>query len=166
LSGIPQQQLCVDCHALQARQNRRIPDHSSCQSCHTGTAHVLGEPAECASCHGELRDASPEGHRECASCHAPHGGAIAASNSCTSCHESAGLPGLHRIPGEPGNTGHSDCATCHNPHNSRVRADRASCMECHTDMADHQPEAEVCTGCHTFISGKPSTALTPRAVPR
>jgi hypothetical protein len=28
-------------------------------------------------------------------------------------------------------------------------------MECHTDIADHQPDAELCTGCHTFISGKP-----------
>jgi hypothetical protein len=28
-------------------------------------------------------------------------------------------------------------------------------MECHTDIADHQPEADVCTGCHTFIKAKP-----------
>ena len=135
LSGVPEQSLCVECHAQQARLNARIAEHSGCESCHTGTAHVLGEPATCASCHGELRDASPEGHRECASCHAPHGGAIAASNTCTSCHESVGLPGLHQIPAEADNPGHSDCATCHNPHNAYVRADRASCTECHTDNA-------------------------------
>jgi hypothetical protein len=163
LSNVEPQSLCVECHATQTRLTRRIADHASCASCHTGTAHVLGEPAECASCHGELRDVSPEGHRECASCHEPHGGAISAANACTSCHESAGLPGLHRIPDEPNNPGHADCATCHNPHNAQVRADRASCMECHTDMADHQTDADVCTGCHTFISGKPASTLTPRA---
>lgn len=166
LSNVEPQSLCVDCHAQQARLTRRVPDHTSCASCHTGTAHALGEPAECASCHGDLRDASPEGHRECMTCHEPHSGGIAPTRTCTSCHESAGLPGLHQIPGDPGNPGHSDCSTCHNPHNSRVRADRASCMECHTDMTGHQPEADLCTGCHTFISGKPSSPLTPRAVPR
>jgi hypothetical protein len=163
LSGVAEQTLCVECHAEQSRMTRRIADHSECASCHEGTAHVLGEPATCASCHGELEAASPEGHRECASCHEPHGGAILATATCTSCHESRGLPGLHQIPGDPKGPGHSDCAGCHNPHNSEVRADRASCMECHTDIADHQPEADVCTGCHTFISGKPTSALTPRA---
>ncbi len=157
LSNVEPQSLCFDCHSKQARLSRRVPDHASCASCHTGTAHDIGEPADCASCHGELRDTSPEGHQECASCHEPHGGAIAASNTCTSCHESTGLPGLHQIPGEAGNPGHSDCATCHNPHDSNVRADRASCMECHTDIANHQPDANVCTGCHTFIRGHAPT---------
>lgn len=163
LSNISTQSLCVECHGTQARLTKRIPDHSSCSSCHEGTAHALGDPVSCASCHGDLLAASPEGHRDCASCHEPHGGAVAAATECTSCHESAELPGLHRIPGDVDNAGHSDCATCHNPHNSSVRADRASCTECHTDMADHQPEAEVCTGCHTFISGKAASPLTPRA---
>jgi hypothetical protein len=35
-----------------------------------------------------------------------------------------------------------------------VRADRATCMNCHQDVADHEPDAKRCTGCHTFISGR------------
>jgi len=166
LSSVPQQSLCVDCHATQARLTRRIPDHSSCASCHEGTAHALSDPVSCSSCHGELEAASPEGHRECASCHEPHGGRVSSATSCTSCHKAAQLPGLHRIPDDPNGPGHSDCATCHNPHNSTVRADRAACTDCHTDMVDHQPDAELCTGCHTFISGKAASPLTPRAAPR
>jgi hypothetical protein len=162
LGHIALQSLCVDCHGTQARLTGRIPDHAECQSCHEGTAHELSAPVACASCHGELEAASPEGHRECASCHEPHGGSVAGA-ACTSCHQSAGLPGLHRIPDDPQSTGHQECGTCHNVHNTFVRADRASCMECHDDMADHQPDAELCTGCHTFISGKAASPLTPRA---
>lgn len=166
LSGITEQALCGDCHSKQIRLTRRIPEHASCQSCHQGTAHMLQDPVSCATCHEDIFSKSPEGHRECASCHEPHGGDVLGTATCTSCHQSAGLPGLHRIPDDPTSPGHSDCASCHNPHSSKVRADRASCMECHTDMADHQPEADLCTGCHTFIDGKPGSPLTPRANPR
>jgi hypothetical protein len=34
-------------------------------------------------------------------------------------------------------------------------------MQCHTDIADHQPDGDLCTGCHTFIDGKPGSPLTP-----
>jgi len=27
-------------------------------------------------------------------------------------------------------------------------------MTCHEDIADHEPDAKRCTGCHTFISGR------------
>jgi len=163
LSHASVQSLCVDCHGQQARLTTRIPDHAECQSCHEGTAHALTGPVACASCHGDLEAASPEGHRECASCHEPHGGGVGAAKACASCHENVRLPGLHRIPDDPQSTGHQECGSCHNVHNTNVRADRAACMECHTDIADHQPDADVCTGCHTFISGKASSPLTPRA---
>ncbi|MGB5524492.1 MAG: hypothetical protein WBM96_18125 [Polyangiales bacterium] len=155
LSNIPERALCAECHATQVRQTSRIADHSSCESCHAGTAHELELPVACASCHEEILTASPEGHRECASCHEPHIATVNAATNCNDCHATRKLPGLHRIPDDPQGPGHSDCAACHNVHQSTVRADRESCMECHTDIADHQPDAELCTGCHTFISGKP-----------
>ena len=166
LANVQERAFCADCHRPQVQLTKRIADHSSCESCHTGTTHELEGPVSCASCHEEILSASPEGHQDCASCHEPHGGAVAAASSCTSCHESAGLPGLHRIPDDPRSTGHADCGTCHNVHDTFVRADRASCMECHDNIADHEPDAKTCTGCHTFISGKPKSALTPRAKPR
>ncbi|MGB5265511.1 MAG: hypothetical protein WBN30_02910, partial [Polyangiales bacterium] len=154
LSQIAERTLCAECHSKQVRLTQRIPDHMECQSCHEGTAHALTGPVACASCHAEILSESPKGHQECASCHEPHSGNVAAASSCTSCHSVAKLPGLHRIPDDPTGPGHSDCSSCHNVHKSTVRADRASCMECHSDIADHQPDAKVCTGCHTFISGK------------
>ncbi len=154
LSQIAERTLCAECHSKQVRLTQQIPDHMECQSCHEGTAHALTGPVACASCHAEILSESPKGHQECASCHEPHSGNVAAATSCTSCHSVAKLPGLHRIPDDPTGPGHSDCSSCHNVHKSTVRADRASCMECHTDIADHQPDAKVCTGCHTFISGK------------
>jgi hypothetical protein len=166
LSNIPERALCAQCHATQVRQTGRIADHSSCESCHEGTAHELELPVACASCHEEILTASPEGHRECASCHEPHIATVNAATNCAECHATNKLPGLHRIPNDPLGPGHSDCAACHNVHQSTVRADRNSCMECHTDIADHQPDAELCTGCHTFISGKAKSAQTPRARPR
>ena len=146
---------CADCHQTQVRLSARVADHSSCESCHGGTTHALEGPVACTSCHQDIFSASPEGHRECASCHEPHSGNVPPAASCASCHGIARLPGLHRIPGDSTGPGHSDCSSCHNVHKSTVRADRASCMECHSDIADHQPDAKVCTGCHTFISGKP-----------
>ena len=166
LSNVPERALCAQCHATQVRQTGRIADHASCESCHEGTAHELELPVACASCHEEILTASPEGHRECASCHEPHIATVNAATNCAGCHATNKLPGLHRIPDDPLGPGHSDCAACHNVHQSTVRADRNSCMECHTDIADHQPDAKLCTGCHTFISGKPKSALTPSAKPR
>jgi hypothetical protein len=86
-------------------------------------------------------------------CHEPHGGAVSRQTSCAGCHKVRLLPGLHRLPDVPLGEGHTQCAACHDIHQVKVRADRASCMNCHEDVADHQPDAKVCTGCHTFISG-------------
>ena len=88
------------------------------------------------------------------SCHEPHGGAVSAQTTCTGCHNTAALPGLHRIAGGPQGEGHTDCGACHGIHDTTVRADRASCMECHDNIANHEPDAKRCTGCHTFISGR------------
>jgi hypothetical protein len=155
LGGAAERTFCAECHAPQVRLTKRIADHSSCESCHQGTTHELQGPVACASCHDDVLSGSPEGHQECASCHEPHGGVVAPETTCKSCHETTDLPGLHRIPDDPQGKGHSDCSSCHSVHTSTVRADRASCMECHDNIANHEPDAKRCTGCHTFIKGKP-----------
>lgn len=154
LSTLGERALCMRCHQPQGRLTSRILGHSSCGSCHEGTAHELTGMVACASCHEEQLAQSPEGHRECMTCHEPHRGTVSARATCGSCHESQELPGLHRIPGDPRNEGHFECTACHDIHRARVRADRATCMDCHTDIADHEPDAKVCTGCHTFIKGR------------
>jgi nitrate reductase cytochrome c-type subunit len=50
--------------------------------------------------------------------------------------------------------GHTECTACHDIHEAKVRADRATCMTCHEDIANHEPDAKRCTGCHTFIRSR------------
>ncbi len=154
LSGLSDRALCRRCHVAQVRLTRRNLGHSSCSGCHQGTVHEPAGVLTCGSCHEEKLARSPAGHRECASCHEPHGGTVSAQTSCTGCHKVAQLPGLHRLADVPIGEGHTKCAACHDIHELKVRAGRADCMTCHEDVADHQPDAKVCTGCHTFIRAR------------
>lgn len=154
LSMLTDRALCGRCHVAQVRLTRRNLGHSGCETCHQGTAHQPAGVAACSSCHEEQLSRSPEGHRECMTCHEPHGGTVSARTSCTGCHDVTGLPGLHRLRDVPIGEGHTKCTACHDIHEAKVRADRASCMACHEDVADHQPDAKRCTGCHTFIRGR------------
>jgi hypothetical protein len=79
---------------------------------------------------------------------------VSAQTRCSGCHKVQQLPGLHRIPDQPRGEGHTECTACHDIHEAKVRADRANCMSCHENVADHEPNAKRCTGCHTFISGR------------
>lgn len=153
LSDLGERALCRRCHTAQVRLTRTNMGHASCAGCHLGTTHDPGGLAACANCHEEKLLESPKGHRECASCHEPHGGSVSPTTSCTGCHKTALLPGLHRLRDVPVGEGHTKCGVCHGAHQATVRADRATCMTCHEDIANHQPKAEVCTGCHTFTSG-------------
>jgi len=157
VAGMPERQLCRRCHAPQLTLTHRAEGHRRCASCHTGTAHVLTGPVGCESCHEAVLASSPLGHQDCASCHEPHSGGVDATRTCVSCHGVATLPGLHRVEGDAEDPGHMECAACHEVHASRARADRATCMACHEGIADHEPNAKRCTGCHTFISGKRSS---------
>ncbi len=150
LDGLSEQVLCSRCHAEQVRLTAKNTDHETCASCHQGTLHAPSGVAACGSCHGELLDESPKGHRDCTSCHEPHSGAVAAQTACTSCHKLQQLPGLHRVPNDTKSAGHTECTACHEMHVARVKADRATCMTCHKDIANHEPTAKRCTGCHTF----------------
>ncbi|UCF47021.1 MAG: hypothetical protein JSU89_07525, partial [Myxococcales bacterium] len=63
-------------------------------------------------------------------------------------------PGLHRVPNDPTGEGHTECTACHDIHEAQVRADRATCMACHENIANHEPDATRCTGCHTYIKAR------------
>lgn len=154
LSNLSDRALCGRCHVLQIRLTSSNLGHSSCTACHQGTVHEPAGVVACATCHEEKISNSPTGHRECMTCHEPHRGKVSAQIRCTGCHKANQLPGLHRIPDQPVGEGHTECTACHDIHQAKVRADRATCMTCHEDVANHQPEAKRCTGCHTFISGR------------
>lgn len=151
LSSIPDRALCRRCHVSQVRLTSRNLGHSSCTGCHQGTVHELAGVLTCGSCHEEKLRRSPSGHRECATCHEPHSGTP--QKTCTNCHKVMLLPGLHRLANVPVGEGHTQCVACHDIHELKVHATRADCMRCHEDVGNHQPDAKVCTGCHTFISG-------------
>ena len=153
LSSLPDRALCTRCHAPQIRLTSRNLGHSSCDGCHEGSVHEPSGIAACGSCHEDQLSKSPKGHRECMTCHEPHRGTVSPKTSCTGCHNVAELPGLHRVPARPQVEGHSECTACHGIHEATVRADRATCMTCHEDIGNHEPDAKRCTGCHTFISG-------------
>jgi hypothetical protein len=154
LSNLSDRALCRRCHVAQTSLTRRNLGHSSCSACHQGTAHEPAGVLTCGSCHKEKLTRSPTGHRECASCHEPHSGNVSPETSCAGCHRVRQLPGLHRLQDLPIGEGHTKCAACHDIHETKVRAARSDCMTCHEDVADHQPDAKVCTGCHTFIRAR------------
>jgi hypothetical protein len=136
---------CGSCH--QAEQSTAPPGHQKCVECHEPHAGtILPRAASCASCHAEQaksEHASVQGG--CNTCHRPHGpSGVASPPVCTTCHATAQLPALHAAPA------HSNCASCHSAHEP-PRADRVTCTgSCHADKRDHQPQAQVCSGCHVF----------------
>jgi hypothetical protein len=135
---------CGTCHAKE--QATAPTGHLQCQACHDPHA---GQPTPaCASCHQDKANGPHQAVAGgCETCHRPHGPAgIAASPSCAACHARSTLPALHAA------TGHSDCAACHVSSHAAPHDDRATCMasNCHADRRNHQPQAQVCTGCHVF----------------
>jgi hypothetical protein len=134
---------CGTCHANE--QATAPAGHRQCQACHN--PHAGSPTPSCGSCHQD-RTGGP--HRSvaggCETCHRPHGpGGIAAPPPCATCHERSALPALHAA------TGHADCASCHKSSHEAPRDDRATCTAgCHVDRRGHQPQAQICTGCHVF----------------
>ena len=137
---------CGTCHA---KEEASAPKgHQACLGCHEPHSGNHLPKATCASCHvdktGGPHDALKDG---CLTCHRPHGpGGIPKPPACATCHASSGpLPALHTVPA------HKDCASCHSPHASKA-PDRETCTgTCHADRKTHQPQAQVCTGCHAFV---------------
>jgi hypothetical protein len=136
---------CGSCHAKEAAS--APAGHQACAGCHEPHSGERSPKATCASCHadkvGGPHDALKNG---CDTCHRAHGpGGIPKPPACTNCHGGgAPLPALHTV------AAHNDCASCHSPHRPTPN-DRATCTgSCHADRRTHQPQAQVCTGCHAF----------------
>jgi hypothetical protein len=153
---------CASCHGASAHAPRAAPacgtchakeqasapkGHQACVGCHEPHSGNRIPKAACASCHADKAGGPHDTLKGgCETCHRPHGpGGMPKPPACTTCHGSAPLPALHSVPA------HKDCTTCHSPHRP-APLDRATCTgSCHTDRRTHQPQAEVCTGCHAFI---------------
>jgi len=134
---------CSTCHAAEVKS--APAGHQRCVGCHEPHA---GQPTPtCGTCHAN-KNGGPHATIKggCETCHRAHGpGGVAAPPGCKTCHAPATLPALHNAPG------HAACASCHASPHEPPRADRAACTgSCHTDKRDHQPGAEICTGCHVF----------------
>jgi hypothetical protein len=137
---------CGTCHAKE--QASAPAAHAKCERCHEPHGGTVKPEAACASCHAD-RTGGPHGGIAggCRTCHRPHGpGGVPQPPTCTQCHAPSSLPALHA------SRGHTDCATCHTSSHAPPRAERTTCTAggCHADRRDHQPAAQVCSGCHVF----------------
>jgi len=142
---------CSKCHAVQASTAPK--GHAVCGSCHDSHSgkFVASKPVTaatlCATCHQEkpaaVHGSIPTG---CATCHRAHGPKGPASPpACASCHTVSKLPGLHAAPSHAAN-----CSSCHSAHQP-PKFDRATCTStCHAKQKTHQPETNICRGCHIF----------------
>jgi hypothetical protein len=142
LAGAP---ACATCHAKEA--SSAPAGHRECQSCHEPhSGGMTTRGAACTTCHENKLGASHGSTQGgCASCHRPHGpSGVPSPPACVTCHQPSALPALHAV------SSHAKCSTCHTSHGP-PRSDRATCTTgCHANRKDHQPAAQVCTGCHVF----------------
>jgi hypothetical protein len=150
--GGTQSKACLSCHQT---EHRSAPvGHQACTSCHEPHHESPRTPQKaCATCHAAEAKNNPHlgMANGCQTCHQPHGPAgnegplgPAHPPACSSCHQQAKLPSLHA------QAGHDKCTSCHSPHDKNPRRDRASCLGCHQDRKDHQPQADNCASCHLF----------------
>jgi hypothetical protein len=132
---------CATCHAEPART--APVGHRACATCHDPhSGSVRPSASTCASCHAAPAARGHGPKLACATCHQPHAGAPGPSTppACVTCHPAATRPALHRSPG------HARCEACHQSHELAPRADRATCLTCHTDRTTHEPTARTCAG--------------------
>ena len=112
-----------------------------CSRCH---AAGYRPPTECAECH-RLDPAAPMMASGCDACHTG-GPQVRPLAECAACHDAVG--GLHTAGAHPD----SACVECHRPHGWKV-ADRATCLACHEDKAEHYNEEQAaCASCHEFAA--------------
>lgn len=138
--------VCGKCHS--AEQGSAPKGHSDCASCHDSHSGRRLPGATCSSCHAsESASAKAVGHGACNDCHRAHGPSGPESPpACVQCHSAtAKSAGLHAL------AGHQTCSSCHgSAHAAAPKSDRATCLSCHSNMVNHQPDAKTCAGCHAF----------------
>jgi hypothetical protein len=146
---------CASCHTEQ--RATATAGHTECRTCHDPHAGaLLATAARCQSCHTEQANAHHARiDNGCNACHRVHGpGGVAKPPTCATCHDTARLPTLHKLKD------HQTCGDCHDVHERTPKAPRATCTTagCHTQVkgmpvAQHEPAATTCVGCHPFRGG-------------
>lgn len=135
---------CGDCHITE--HTTAPTGHQDCAKCHDEHSGKRLAKTACSSCHeSEAKSVHATVDGGCETCHRAHGpGGTAKPQSCVSCHPQPKLPAMHVIEE------HDTCETCHMSHGTRL-IDRDTCLsECHEEVADHEPGATTCVGCHQF----------------
>ncbi len=98
--------------------------------------HADHPDVECTSCHTSRQ--SVRSVAACSTCHADH---HARATTCTTCHGTDALA-AHDVDS------HLACVRCHDRGTLELLTpNRAFCLSCHVDQADHRPGQE-CAPCH------------------
>jgi hypothetical protein len=108
-----------------------------CNKCHSAGYRP---PTDCAECH-KFNASAPMMKMACTDCHRKPG-EVKPLTACAECHGT--VYGLHK------KGAHSDsaCTDCHKPHSWAVTG-RERCLECHSDMKEHNAP-DACVDCHDF----------------
>ena len=133
---------CGTCH--EGPQRRVSKNHAECLDCHL--PHEGARHQDCLHCHDDKAKVGRHrpNRKDCDDCHSIHTSPPREAPPCISCHEPP-LPLLHQ------NQGHATCTDCHQFHQQSFGGDRKSCLTgCHETLADHEPTAKRCVGCHPF----------------
>ena len=137
---------CVSSGCHEAQGASVVEGHAECKDCHL--PHEGKVKATCISCHADRGKGShAEPAKDCRQCHRPHGPAGPEQvKPCESCHVDA-MPAMHQHPE------HQRCQDCHGFHGQARRSgSRRGCTgTCHLTMAQHEPAAVDCIGCHPFV---------------
>lgn len=147
--GIPAERTVRLSFTLQVADTARTRDVTFRHDVHVAT----GSGVACTECHGTAVTLAR--NRECGSCHASH---HSDRTNCVNCHAPP-KDGAHDA------SVHLTCAgsACHASSKAPAPTlSRATCLFCHADQRDHEPEGS-CAGCHR-IPGAQGRAGTGHAL--
>lgn len=143
---------CATCHQPDERTAARtvsigvtVGDHAPRQRPVSFEHEKHGE-LRCVECHSTpVTLAAAPAARACASCHTAH---HRPAGRCTACHGPAEPRAAHATLPDA----HVACDACHTEAVvGMLTPDRALCLTCHAEQADHQPGGE-CSTCHLLAT--------------